>query len=115
MDTGSAHLLEFVYLHSFDRSASGLLDDDDLRVLEQTLNESPRAGAVIAGTGGVRKLRVASSGRGKRGGSRVLYLYVEIRSRIYLIAVIPKNEQPDLTRAAYRDISALVSRLRNER
>jgi hypothetical protein len=50
--------LEFVYTKSFVSTAKGLLSDDDLRVLEQTLIENPRAGTVERGTGGVRKVRL---------------------------------------------------------
>lgn len=107
-------LLHFVLLRSFDASAEGLLDDDDLATLQGILNADPRAGRVITGTGGLRKLRVAASGRGKRGGGRVVYLYVEVRSRVFLMAVFPKSEVPDLTPAEYRKLTKLVERLKME-
>ncbi len=107
-------LLHYVHLPAFDERAKRLLDDDDLTLLQQMLNDDPRAGAVIQGTGGVRKIRVAASGRGRRGGGRVLYLYVELRNRIYLIAVFTKNERPDFTPADYRNIKLLVQHLKRE-
>jgi hypothetical protein len=113
LDAGSK-LLHFIDTAYFSRAADELLDDDDVRMLQQVLNDNPRAGDLVRGTGGVRKLRVAASGRGKRGGGRVLYLYVEIRSRIYLLAVFPKNEQPDFTPAGYRALKALVQQLKLE-
>jgi hypothetical protein len=106
--------LHFISTAYFSRAADELLNDDDIRELQQILNENPRAGDLVGGTGGVRKLRVAASGRGKRGGGRVLYLYVEIRSRIYFLAVFPKNEQPDLTSAGYRALQAVVRQLKME-
>jgi hypothetical protein len=106
--------LHFIDTPYFSRGADALLDDDDIRELQQILNENPRAGDLVRGTGGVRKLRVAASGRGKRGGGRVLYLYVEIRSRIFFLAVFPKNEQPDFTPAGYRALKALVKQLKVE-
>lgn len=107
-------LLHFVHLDFFDKSADRLLTDEDLRLLQHTLNEDPEAGVVIQGTGGVRKLRIAASGRGKRGGGRLLYLYVELRERVYLIAVLAKNEQPDFSAADYRRIQTLVQHLKKE-
>jgi hypothetical protein len=107
-------LLHFVHLRLFDEGADRLLDDDDLRLLQQILNDDPRKGVVVQGTGGVRKLRVAASGRGKRGGGRLLYLYVEHRGRIFLIAVFPKNKQPDFTPAAYRAMKMLAQQLKEE-
>jgi hypothetical protein len=108
-------LLQFVELPLFTQTAAGLLDDDDLAVLQHVLNQDARAGVVIPGAGGVRKLRVAASGRGKRGGGRVLYLYIEVRSRIYLIAAYAKNEQGDITPAGYRVLARLAKELRKEK
>ena len=106
--------LEFVLLPSFERSAAGLLSDDDVRALEQTLIADPRAGAVLKGSGGVRKVRAAVEGRGKRGGSRVVYLYVEVRSRIYFLLAFAKNEQGNLTPDQLRRVRELVERLKAE-
>ena len=49
------------------------LTDADLRDLQRFLLLNPSAGVVIQGTSGLRKLRIAASGRGKRGGARVIY------------------------------------------
>lgn len=54
-----AELPLFIFLLSFERTAQGLLDDEDIRLLQSELSNEPRAGAVIQGTGGLRKLRVA--------------------------------------------------------
>lgn len=75
----------------------------------------PRKGIVIQGTGGLRKVRITLPGHGRRGGGRLLYLYVEVRSVIYLIAVFRKSEQADLTRDDYRAFAALVEHLKRER
>jgi len=52
---------------------------------------------VIRGSGGIRKLRWAGSGRGKRGGLRVIYYWWVAKDRISMLLVYPKNEQDDLT------------------
>lgn len=109
------HLLTYVHLPAFDETAEGLLDDEDLAHVQQILNENPHAGVVVPGTGGLRKLRLAASGRGKRGGGRLIYLYVEVRSRIYLMAVFPKNELSDVSPAGYRALRDLAKQLRKER
>lgn len=69
---------------------------------------------MIQGTGGLRKLRVAQEGRGKRGGARVLYLYVQIRSVVYFVAVYSKTRESDLTRADYQTFAELVKNLKRE-
>jgi hypothetical protein len=113
LETGR-RLLHFINTPYFTRAADELLDDDDIRGLQQILNDDPRAGDLVQGTGGVRKLRVAASGRGKRGGGRVLYLYIEIRLRVYFLAVFAKNDRPDLTPSYYRALKALVQQLKME-
>ena len=52
---------------------------------------------MIPGSGGARKLRWAAKGRGKRGGARIIYLYVVIAARIYLLRCYAKNVRTDLT------------------
>lgn len=106
--------LEFVRLPSFEPTADGVLSEDDVRELELVLIQEPRKGRVVQDTGGVRKVRAAPEGRGKRGGARVIYLYVERREKIYLLLCYPKNEQDDLTPEQARRIRALVAQLEAE-
>jgi hypothetical protein len=106
--------VEFVFLPSFERSAAGLLSEDDIRDLEVTLLEEPRKGVVMRNTGGVRKVRAAIEGRGKSGSARVVYLYVEAREKIYFLLCFPKNEQANLTPEQARRIRALVAQLEAE-
>lgn len=113
MDAGR-ELLHFIFLRSFDRMAHGLLEDEDIRLLQLELNNDPRAGAVVQGTGGLRKLRVAPEGRGKRGGARLLYLYVQLRSVIYFVAVFSKTQESDLTLADYQTFAESVKHLKRE-
>ena len=110
----STRFLEFVLLPSFERSAEGLFSEDDIRELERTLLENPRAGPVMRGTGGVRKVRAATEGRGKSGSARVVYLYVEAREKIYFLLCFPKNEQANLTPEQTRRIRMLVAQLEAE-
>lgn len=108
-------LIQFISTHPFDRMADELLDDDDIRHVQLLLQDTPEAGVVVPGTGGLRKLRISLDGRGKRGGGRLLYLYVHIRGVIYLTAVFAKSAQENLTRADYRVLAELVERLKKER
>lgn len=86
---------EFVYFPHALRS--DLLSDDDWQRVENELLFNPRAGDVVVGTGGARKLRVRLQGRGKRGGARLVYVYIERQERIYLLVTYAKNERDDLT------------------
>jgi hypothetical protein len=105
--------LEFVLLPSFERSAAGLFTEEDIRALEQTLLADPRAGDVVQGTGGVRKVRAAQEGRGKRGSARVIYLYVEVRERVFLLWAFGKNDQANLTPEQVKRVRQLVETLKS--
>jgi hypothetical protein len=98
----------FVYLPL----AETVLTDAEWQVVEQLLLDNPAAGAVISGTGGVRKLRVAFANRGKRGSARTIYLHVDSQERIYFLLAYAKNVQENLTNDQKRQIRAVVEQLK---
>jgi hypothetical protein len=109
--TDARRELEFVYTPLFDAAAADLVDDEAMRHVELSLLAEPRAGAVVAGTDGIRKLRAPLPGRGKRGGARVLYLYIEVRGRIYFLLAYAKNEQFNLSPAQKKALRDMVKYL----
>lgn len=102
--------MRFVETSVFTRQAVALLDDDALRALQAALVERPDLGAVIPGGGGVRKVRWAGSGRGKRGGVRVIYYWFASEAVIFCLLCYAKNERDDLSRAQLAALRALVER-----
>ena len=77
----------------------------------EELAENPKRGSVIQGGGGIRKIRMALCGRGKSAGARVIYFYLEVRGRIYLLTAYAKNERENLTKAEIaklKEVSALI-------
>jgi hypothetical protein len=88
--------------------------DDDLRALEGLLLEDPERGAVMSGTGGLRKLRFAPPSRhtGKRGATRVGYVYFPMAESAVLVIIFSKSEKQNLTPAERRDIKQLLERVR---
>ncbi|BBP60447.1 type II toxin-antitoxin system RelE/ParE family toxin [Pseudomonas sp. St316] len=89
--------MSFIETPIFTRRVKELMDDDDFAVLQKILVCNPCAGDVMEATGGIRKIRVAAKGHGKRGGARVIYYHFVHASRIALLMIYPKNEQQDLT------------------
>jgi hypothetical protein len=103
--------LTFVQLSRFAaRWAKLRLNDDDLRALEQMLLRNPDAGAVVAGTGGLRKVRFAPPSRhvGKSGAFRVGYAYFHTADTVYLLAIYPKNEQANFTATEKTEARKLI-------
>lgn len=91
----------------FTRQITELLDDDAYRELQNALAKNPTAGAVIPGTGGLRKLRWRVPGRGKSGGIRVIY-YRLTQDRLYLLLAYSKTDQEDLTPEQCRVLKQLI-------
>ena len=87
----------FVESKIFEKLRSDYLSDDDYRELQQKLLARPTAGTVIQGTGGLRKIRIGIKGIGKRGGARVIYYFLDSKSRFYFLTIYAKNEVTDLT------------------
>lgn len=81
----------------FTKRVEKLLDTESFRLLQLRLIADPEAGDLIKGTGGLRKMRWQGSGRGKRGGVRVIYYWARGDDVILLLLVYGKNEQSDLT------------------
>jgi hypothetical protein len=101
----------FVELTPFVRFREQNWTDDELRALQRFLLLTPAAGDVIRGTHGLRKLRWAASGRGKRGGARVIY-YVQLSvDRIYLIHGYLKTEREDLTPQQLKVLATLMKEI----
>lgn len=99
----------------FTRQADKLFDEEQKRQLINLLAEDPRAGVLIPGTGGVRKLRYAAAGRGKRGGARVIYYFLDEDMPVYALLVYPKAAKTDLTPEDKRAVQALVAELKSAR
>ena len=92
------------------------LTDEDLRELQKVLLQNPKKGDSIAGTGGLRKIRIPmeNRGKGKRSGARVLYVDVEIKELIYLINVYSKDEKDDLSEEEKTAFKAVIKFLKEE-
>ena len=87
----------FVETPTFTRRIVDLMDDDEYRELQSCVAEHPGIGKVIPGSGGMRKLRWAGSGRGKRSGLRLIYCWWIAKDRISMLFIYCRNEQADLT------------------
>lgn len=87
-------LLTIVELPEYRKHAEKLFLETERADLIAHLAEHPKAGDVMQGTGGVRKLRWARQGMGKSGGSRVIYYY--------------HNERANLSKAERNELAKLV-------
>jgi len=100
----------FVELHPFEHQRAEYLNDDAFSRLQQLLMLNPEAGALIPGTGGLRKLRFADErrGKGKRGGLRVIYYWWNAGLQVWLFTIFDKDEMSDLTKAQRETLKQMI-------
>lgn len=89
-------MFEFVETPFFAKALSLYLSDDEYAKLQAHLCEHPETGVVVPGSGGVRKMRWGTAGRGKRGGLRVVYYLRKSRTEIWMLTLYGKNVREDI-------------------
>ncbi len=105
----------FISTFEFDRQWERMnLDDKDRRRLENEIVDNPQIGAVMQGTGGLRKMRFALNGKGKSGSSRVLYVDFVIFERVYLITAYPKSQKEDISSADREFYKKIIEQTKRE-
>jgi len=92
----------------FLRHAARLISDWECEELIAFLGANTEAGEIIPETGGVRKIRWAREGMGKRGGARVIYYYHSKRLPVFLLTVYAKARKANLTKAERDAMKRLV-------
>jgi len=107
-------MFTFVEHPIFAQQIEKLLTDDEYRAFQRYLAENPTAGDVIPGLCGLRKLRWALPGQGKRGGMRAIYLLLLSADVIYLFFAYSKGELDDLTGEQKRRLREAVLRIKKE-
>lgn len=105
----------FVELPIFQKKWKAMgLDDKDLKRLQEELVADPKIGAVMQGTGGIRKMRFAFEQRGKSGSVRIIYVDFEVYEKIYLITAYPKNEKDNLTQSERNELREMIGILERQ-
>ena len=94
-------------------SVKNFWDDETQDEFKNYIAENYLSGDIIPNTGGLRKIRWQGSGRGKRGGARVIYYFYNENFPIYLLFAYPKNEKDDLTEYEKKLLRDYVQKLKD--
>jgi mRNA-degrading endonuclease RelE of RelBE toxin-antitoxin system len=97
-------MFSFIETRLFTKLVLDYLSDDEYSAMQQLLMINPDAGPVVSGSGGVRKLRWAAPGRGKRGGYRVIYYVRKRHGVIWMLTMYPKNVAENIPAHVLRQI-----------
>ena len=108
-----SHAIEFIETALFTKQITEIASDDELKELECELIAQPDKGDIIQGTGGLRKIRMATGAQGKSSGARVIY-FLATEEIIYLVLAYPKNEKDSLTKSEKAVLKKLTKQLKDE-
>jgi hypothetical protein len=87
---------------------------EELDAIAMHIAANPACGDLIPGTGGARKVRFAPSGRGKRGGYRVIHFFAADDVPLFLLAIISKGQRADLTQGEKNELRKILGGLADE-
>lgn len=88
--------MEFIETPVFTALITELLPDDSYSVLQADIAKNPQLGDLIPKGGGIRKLRFALPGRGKRGGARLIYYWQVSQDKTYMLLAYTKAKKENL-------------------
>jgi mRNA-degrading endonuclease RelE of RelBE toxin-antitoxin system len=94
---------------SFLQDGKKLLADGDREALVNYLAYNPKAGVLVRGTGGIRKVRWAREGEGKSGGFRVIYFFHSTEAPLFALNVFAKNEKENISQAERNELKKITA------
>ncbi|NVD99052.1 type II toxin-antitoxin system RelE/ParE family toxin [Massilia sp. BJB1822] len=98
----------FIETPVFSRSLAGVATEEEYCALQRELLRDPEAGALIPGGGGIRKIRFAAKGQGKRGGGRAIYYFKVRHDQIFMLLAYEKSRKDDLSASQLAELRTLV-------
>ena len=98
-------IMEFIEATAFTKYVYDYLTEDEYLGLQSSLLQNPEAGKIVRGSGGVRKVRWAITGKGKSGGVRVIYYFKKQDDEIWLLTIYSKNEVESIPAHVLRQIA----------
>ncbi|MDO6594676.1 type II toxin-antitoxin system RelE/ParE family toxin [Neptuniibacter sp. 1_MG-2023] len=101
-------LIIFIETSFFTKLLTDYLSDDEYRGLQSYLLQKLDAGDIVKGSGGVRKVRWASSGKGKSGGVRAIYYWKKAEHEIWMLTMYSKSERATIAGHVLKQIGEAI-------
>ena len=99
----------FIETSTFTKLLPNYLSDDEYRGMQSYLLQKPDVGDIVRGSGGVRKVRWASAGKGKSGGVRVMYYRKKSDHEIWMLTIYSKSERATISGHILKQIAEAIS------
>lgn len=97
-----------VEVPEFIKKSSKLLSEEERHLLIDYLSIHPKEGAILQGTGGIRKIRWSRKGQGKSGGYRIIYYFYDETIPLFILTIFGKNEKENLSQGERNRLSKLT-------
>lgn len=104
-------MVTIVETAAFLAQSKGFLEPADRDALFDRLARNPKAGVLLVGGNGLRKVRVARAGQGKSGGGRVVTFYRDPSLPLFLLAYFAKAQKVNLSRDELNGLARLTQTL----
>lgn len=108
-----SNLITVVEDKAFPAVSKGRMTAREVDALIDLVAAEPECGDLIQGTGGLRKVRFATTGKGKSGGVRVVYYYHNETMPVFLLTVFAKNEKDNLSKAERNALAKVAKAIRD--
>jgi hypothetical protein len=105
-------MLALRFTHRFIEHSVTLFTEAERLALIDFVSANPDTGDIVAGTGGVRKLRWGMAGQGKRGGARALYIFLRHKDALWFLDVYAKRDKSDLSPNDVTHLRAVVEAIK---
>jgi len=94
----------------FNKIAKELMSEEEKEGIIDFISINPKAGAIMRGTGGARKLRwkIKENNKGKSGGVRIIYYYHNTDIPIFLLTLYPKNVKDNLSEKQKKSLKKYI-------
>jgi hypothetical protein len=106
-----ARLITVVETREFQQRAATRMSETERQAFITFIAGHPEDGAIMVGTGGIRKSRWGVGSRGKSGGVRVIYYYHNPTMPLFLLTVFAKNERDNLSRHDKNSLRQVVTEI----
>jgi len=103
----------FIEVRDFKKKVDGLGDDSLLQTIQNEILKDPHVGDLVKETGGIRKFRVATKGKGKSGGIRVFYFDIPDKEKCFLLFILEKSEAENISAEGKKMFKKLTQQLKN--